>query len=162
MIRAAAPGDAPAIAALWNHAIRETAITFNATEKSDADVAATIADRQAAGRAFLVAEVGQGLLGFVTYDQFRGGVGYRFSMEHTIHLAPQARGQGLGRALMTAMEDHARGAGVHAMLAGVSSENPEGQAFHAAIGYHLVGTLPEVGHKFGRWMHLLLMQKILS
>jgi L-amino acid N-acyltransferase len=133
VIRAATEADAGAVAALWNHWIRDTLVTFNAAEKPEAEVAGMIAARQAAGQAFLVAAEG-GLLGFATYAQFRGGVGYARTMEHTVLLAPDARGRGLGRALMRAVEDHARGAGVHSLFGGVSGANPEGRAFHLALG----------------------------
>jgi phosphinothricin acetyltransferase len=161
--RDATEEDAAAVAALWNVVIRDTAATFTTAEKSEGEIRAMIAARKAAGRSFLVAEDATGqVIGFATYDQFRGGVGYRLSMEHTIHLAPEARGQGLGRALMARLEAEARAAGVHVMVAGVTAENPAGRDFHLALGYRHVGTMPEVGHKFGRFMDLWLLQKILS
>jgi phosphinothricin acetyltransferase len=160
VIRAATAADAAAVAALWNHWIRDTLVTFNAAEKSEAEVADLIASRQAAGQAFLVAEEG-GCLGFASYAQFRGGVGYARTMEHTVLLAPEARGRGVGRALMAAVEDHARGAGVHSLFGGVSSANPEGRAFHLALGFAEVAVLREVGWKWGRFLDLHLMQKIL-
>jgi phosphinothricin acetyltransferase len=83
-------------------------------------------------------------------------------MEHTIQLAPGASGRGHGRALMRAVEDHARMGGAHSMFAGVSGENPEGRAFHARLGYAETAVLPAVGWKFGRWMDLVLMQKFLA
>lgn len=161
-IRNATPADAAAIAHIWNEVIRDTAITFNAQEKTVAELASLIATRHAAGRSFLISEEGAQITGFATYDQFRGGVGYRMTMEHTIHLAPAARGRGLGRALMTRLEAEAHGAGVHVMVAGVSGENPAGRDFHLALGYRHIATLPEVAHKFGRFMDLWLLQKILT
>lgn len=161
IIRPAILTDAGAIAAIWNPWIRNTAVTFNATEKNDRDVAAMIEDRCRLGHATLVA-VDDDLLGFASYAQFRGGVGYRTCMEHSVILSPAARGRGAGRALMSALEDHARAAGAHQMIGGVSAENPDGIAFHAALGYRLIATVPEVGYKFGRYMDLVLMQKILT
>lgn len=161
MIRPARASDAAAIAAFWNPFIRDTAVTFNPVEKSPDDIAAMIRDRQSAGHGLFVA-VHQGLIaGFASYAQFRGGAGYARTMEHTIILSPAAQGTGLGRALMTALEDHARAAGIHSLIAGVSAENPAGRAFHAAIGYSEIAIVPQVGFKFGRWMDLILMQKIL-
>ena len=109
MIRRATPADAPAIAALWNPYIRDTAVTFNAAEKSVAEVAKLISDRDGLGHATFVAE-GPDLLGFASYAQFRGGIGYATCMEHSILLAPHARGRGVGRGLLSAICDHARAA----------------------------------------------------
>ena len=161
MIRNATPDDAPGIAAIWNPVIRDTAITFNAAQKSPEEIAAMIRDRQAAGHAFLVADDG-GIAGFATYAQFRGGVGYARTMEHTILLAPAAQGRGLGRALLSALETHARAAGALSLFAGVSAENPAGRAFHARAGFSEVAILQRVGFKFGRTMDLVLMQKFLA
>lgn len=160
MIRLATIADAPAIAALWNPYIRETAVTFNAAEKSVEDVAKLIADRAALGHATFVA-MDPGLLGFASYAQFRGGIGYATCMEHSILLAPEARGRGAGRGLITALCDHAKAAGAHQMIAGVSAENPDGIAFHAKLGFAEVARVPQAGFKFGRFIDLVLMQKFL-
>ena len=161
MIRPARAADAPALAALLNHWIVQTAITFNPVPKTEADILAMIADKAAAGHAFLVAEDGGQVIGQASYGQFRGGIGYRTCMEHSISLAPDARGQGLGRALLATVEDHARTGGAHQMIAAVSGENPEGRAFHDRMGYRLIATVPQAGFKFGRFMDLWLMQKFL-
>ena len=160
-IRPAVAADAAAIAALWNPMMRDTLVTFNTALKPPDEIAALIAARAAAGHAFLLAESGEGLAGFAHYGQFRAGPGYAHTMEHTIILASPAQGRGLGRALMTALEDHARKGGAHSILAGVSSGNPAGRDFHARMGYAEVAVLREVGRKFGRWLDLHLMQKML-
>lgn len=160
-IRPAGTRHCAAIAAIWNPVIRDTLVTFTDREKTPEALLQMLSETRAAGHGFLVAEGPGGLLGFAAYGQFRGGPGYRQAMEHTIMLAPAARGQGLGRALMARLEEHARDGGAHVMLAGVSSANPEGRAFHEAIGYRVVGVLPEVGRKFGRWLDLVLMHKSL-
>ncbi len=157
-VRLAEEADAAAVAAIWNHYIRDTAVTFNAREYALAEVEAMILGRPA----FFVAEDAGRVAGFATYAQFRGGIGYARTMEHTVQLAPGIAGRGLGRALMSAVEDHARAGGAHSMLAGVSGENPAGRAFHARLGYAEVAVLPQVGWKFGRWMDLVLMQKFLA
>ena len=159
IIRDAAASDADAIAALWAPVIRDTTITFNPVVKSPAEVAAMIAERQEA-QGFLVAE-DDALLGFATYGPFRGGPGYRHTAEHTIILGPQARGRGVGRALMTALCDHAQGRGIHSLFAGCSAENPGAIAFHEAVGFARVAHLPQVGRKFDRWIDLILLQKML-
>lgn len=158
IVRPARAEDADAIVAIQNPVIRDTAITFNSKEKTPDDIREAIRDLPC----FLVAEDEGRLLGFISYLQFRRGVGYARAMEHTIVMAPEARGQGAGRALMTAAEDHARRAGIGSLWAGVSGENPSGVAFHARLGYEEIARLPKVGFKFDRWMDLVLMRKWLD
>ncbi|MCC5967113.1 MAG: N-acetyltransferase [Natronohydrobacter sp.] len=161
-LRHATPDDAPAIAAIWNPIIRDTVITFNPLERSAEEIAAMIAARQGAGRAFLVAEQDGTCLGFASYDQFRPGPGNARSMEHTINLAPEARGKGAGRALLAALEDHARAAGHHLMIAAITGSNAASIRFHEVLGYIHVGTMPQLGWKFGKYHDLVLMQKFLT
>jgi len=160
-IRAASNSDAEAICAIWNPVIRDSEITFNAILKTPADIAQMIADKTRAGHGFLVADGVDALQGFATYGQFRAGIGYTRTMEHTVVLPPDTRGKGIGRALMAAIEDHARTGGAHSIFAGVSSGNPAGVVFHERLGYVHAGTLRQVGWKFGRWYDLHLMQKML-
>lgn len=161
IIRPAEARDLPAILAFWNPIIRETTTIFSSEERTEESLGAMIATRRAAGREMLVAEEAGLVLGIATYDQFRGGLGYIHAMEHTVLLAPDARGRGVGRALMAAIEDHARARGAHTMVAAVDAANAGGIGFHEAIGFQRVGYLPESGRKFGRWLDLVLLQKIL-
>ncbi|WP_108815256.1 GNAT family N-acetyltransferase [Loktanella sp. Alg231-35] len=154
-IRPAAPADAPQIADIWNRAIRETVITFNPVEKTVAEVIDLTA------KDCLVWVQDDQVLGFARYFPFRGGQGYRFTVEHTIMLHADGHGQGGGRALMLALLDHAKAAGKHSMFAGCSAENTGAVQFHARLGFEEVATLPQVGFKFGRWFDLVLMQKLL-
>ena len=162
MIRQARRADVPRIAALWNAVIRDTLITFTAQEKTEAEVATLILSRARAGHPFLVAADGGVVAGFATYAQFRPGAGYARSMEHSINLAEGARGQGLGRRLMAALEDHAQGRGMRAMIGAVTAGNAASLGFHAALGYAQVGRLPQVGWKFGAHHDLVLVQKLLG
>ncbi|WP_040607753.1 GNAT family N-acetyltransferase [Oceanicola sp. S124] len=160
-IRPIVSDDYPRILEIWSPYYRDTTVTFASEEKTSVTLPLYVENRRAAGRETFVAERDGEVLGLASYDQFRGGDGYVHAMEHTIILAPEAKGQGAGRALMQAIEDHARAAGAHVMVAGVSGENPAGVAFHAALGYETVGRMPQVGRKFGRWLDLVLMQKLL-
>ena len=161
-IRDATRADAAAVAAIWNPIILETVITFNPLERRADEIAAMIITRQSQGRAFLIAEDDHQPLGFATYDQFRPGPGNARSMEHTINLAPEARGQGAGRALLLALEDHAASAGHHLMIAAITGSNTGSIRFHEGLGYLHVGRMPELGWKFGSYHDLVLMQKFLG
>lgn len=158
IIRAACAVDAPAIAAIWNTMIRETLFTFTTDEKTEPGIAAMIADRPGA---FWVAQDSD-ILGFVTYAQFRSGPGYRFSVEHSIVLAEAGQGRGVGRALMEKALEMAASQGLHVMVAGISAANPGGVAFHKTLGFERVGRMPQIAHKGGQWLDLILMQKMLG
>ena len=158
IIRAATLQDTPEIVAIWNDMIRNTLFTFTTEEKTDVGVSAMISDRPGA---FWVAQTDR-IAGFVTYSQFRTGPGYRTSVEHSIVLGEGARGQGAGRALMDKALASAAEQGRHIMVAGISAANDGGVAFHQALGFQHVGRMPEIAHKDGQWLDLILMQKKLS
>jgi len=158
-IRTAKVGDAAAICAISNEMIRHSAITFTSEDRRREDVAQQIARR---GDAFVVAERDGRVVGFATFAPFRAGPGYVHTMEHSVHLAPGARGAGLGRALMARIEAVAVAQGVHVLVAAVSGANPAGETFHTRLGYRVVGRMAEVGRKDGVWLDLVLMQKILT
>ncbi|PLS22266.1 GNAT family N-acetyltransferase [Neptunicoccus cionae] len=160
-IRPATPTDADAICAIWNPIIRDTLITFTTQEKTPEGIAELLETSASNNWPFLVAVDGAELLGFASYGPFRSGPGYAYTMEHSINLAPAARGKGTGRKLMTALEDHARAAQIHSLFAGVSAANPAAIRFHSACGFVAVATLPEAGYKFGKWLDLVLLQKLL-
>ncbi len=162
MIRPAEARDAPAITHIWNLLISTTTHNFSSTLKTVEGVAAQIDGHWADGHGIWVADIAGDVLGFASYGQFRGGNGYARSMEHSVHMTEAARGKGLGRALMTVLEDHARQGGAHLMIAGISGENDGGQAFHAALGYAHVARIPQAGWKWDRYIDLVLMQKILA
>lgn len=158
MIRPAAAHDATEISRLWNTMIRETLHTFTTVEKSADDVDEMIGSR---GGAFFVAEADGRFAGFVTYGAFRSGPGYAHTAEHSIMVEETAKGTGVAAALLLAAEAAARRQGIRALVGGISGENPRAEAFHRKHGYTEVGRMPEVGCKHGRWLDLVLMQKIL-
>jgi phosphinothricin acetyltransferase len=158
MIRSARQSDAAALAAIWNHYIRETTVTFLPDEKTEEDLVALIKGTDP----MVVWDEGAGVTGFARHFPFRSGRGYLRTVEHTILFAPDApRNTGAGRALMEALFLDAKGAGKHSMIAGISAENLPAVAFHARLGFTEIARLPQVGYKFGRYLDLVLMQKML-
>tara|TARA_R110000868_G_scaffold18172_82_gene80130 strand:- start:980 stop:1456 length:477 start_codon:yes stop_codon:yes gene_type:complete len=158
VIRAAHPDDAPAIAALWNAVIAQPHITFTTDTKSDAAIAQMITERAGA---FRVAQLDGAVAGFATFGSFRSGPGYRHTAEHSIMLGPQARGQGVGRALMAALESDAAARDIRLLVAGISGGNPDAVAFHNCLGFAHSGRIPQAGYKFGQWFDLILMHKVI-
>ncbi len=157
-IRDARPGDAAAIAAIWNHVIRETTATFTTEEKGEGALRTWLATQQAAGRPVLVLDDG-GCVGFATWGRFRGGPGYAHVAEITVYLAEDAQGAGGGRRLLAALQERARTAGLEQLIAGISGENEAAIAFHRRCGFEEAGRIPGAGRKFGRLLDLVLMHK---
>ena len=104
------------------------------------------------------------VLGMASYGDFRDSIhwpGYRFTVEHSIHVRSDRRHDGLGRMLMEELLTRAARNGIHVMVAGIDADNGDSIRFHERLGFVEVARMPETGHKFGRWLDLVLMQRIL-
>lgn len=163
MIRPATIADLPALKAILNHLITDTTVTFQPIPKTDTDMAAMLSDAQTDDRPLLVVtDATDTAIGYATYGPFRSGAGYAATAEHSIALHPNATAKGTGRALLKALEQAATARGITTMVAGISADNTTALKFHAAMGYHQTGHMPGVGHKFGRRLDLILMQKAIA
>ena len=129
------------------------------------DVRRGIVEHQDAGEPFIVAELDDVVIGYSCWTRFRGGDlfnGYRFTVEHTLHVDGRFHGIGVGRTLLGALIDEARTRGIHVMVAAIDRDNGASIQFHRAMGFDEVGRMPEVGRKFDRWLDLILMQRVRS
>ncbi|HEX6424065.1 MAG TPA: GNAT family N-acetyltransferase [Acidimicrobiales bacterium] len=119
--------------------------------------------QQAAGHPVLVATDGTGdVVGWASYGHFRDvdrWPGYRFTVEHTVHVREDRWGSGVGRLLMDELLDRARRAGNRVMVGAVTGENTASIRFHERLGFVEVASMPEVGVKLGRWLGLVLLQR---
>lgn len=165
-IRDATAGDAAAIAEIQNALLATTAVEWTDTPHTPEGRGEWLAARQARGFPVLVAtDAGDTVIGWASYGDFRDSLarpGYRFTVEHSVHVREQAWGRGLGRELMAALIDRARDAGIHAMVGAIDGENDASIRFHEALGFVEVARMPQVGAKFGRWLDLVLVQLILD
>ncbi|OYW09751.1 MAG: GNAT family N-acetyltransferase, partial [Acidiphilium sp. 37-67-22] len=101
-----------------------------------------------------------GILGYAYFDQYRDRSAYRFTAEDSVYVREDVRGQGVGKALVARLLDEAREAGFRQMLAVIGdSDNVGSIGVHASLGFQRVGTLRDVGFKFGRWIDVVLMQR---
>ena len=156
--------DLPASLDIYNALTETTTIAWSELRVSLESRAAWFADQQ--GREFpvLVAVDDGAVVGIASYGDFRGyphWEGYRFTVEHSIHVRDDRRGAGIGRMLLEALIDRARAADVHVMVGAIDGDNKDSIRFHARLDFVEVARMPEVGFKFGRWLDLVLMQKIL-
>lgn len=159
--RNATEADLPTILAITNDAILHTTSSWNTKPTTLEARAQWLADRQAAGLPVLVSVIDGAVAGFGSYGSFRAWDGYALTVEHSIYVDSAFRHQGAGRALLTALIDHAIEAGMHVMMGVISADNEVSILLHEQFGFAIVGRLPEVGRKFDRWLDLVLMQKTL-
>jgi phosphinothricin acetyltransferase len=110
----------------------------------------------------LVAVDDSGILGFASYGDFRTWPGYRFSVEHTVHIRADQRGRGVGTTLVHALIQRATEQGKHMMIGGVDADNEASLRFHERLGFVRAARLHQVGFKFGRWLDLVFVQRILT
>jgi phosphinothricin acetyltransferase len=110
----------------------------------------------------LVARDAHGVVGFASFGEFRAWPGYRFTVEHTVHVRADGRGRGIGSALMRALLTHTAVLGKHVMVAGVDADNAAAIGFHERLGFERAGRLREVGYKFDRWLDLVFLQRAIQ
>ena len=150
------------IVAIYNHAVAHTTAIWNDTTVDLENRRDWWRARTEAGLPVLVAtdEAGD-VAGYGSFGPFRPFDGYRASVEHSVYVAEAARRAGVGSALLGALEDVARAAGMHVMIGGIAADNEASLALHRRHGFTETGRLIEVGQKFGRYLDLVFMQKIL-
>lgn len=160
-ISSAARAQLPQILAIYNEVIRNTTAVY-------ADAEVTLANREAwldakaeQGYPVLVACDASGVLGFGTFGEFRAWPCYRYSVEHSVHVRADSRGRGIGRALVLALLEAAAGLQKHCMIAGIDAQNAVSIGLHESLGFSVAGHLREVGFKFGRWLDLKFMQRLI-
>lgn len=150
-MREARVDDADAIAAIYNYYVLTTSISFEETEVSAIDMAGRIADVQAAGLPWLVAEIDGAVAGYAYATKWRVRHAYRFSVESSVYLAPDSAGKGIGAKLYGVLLERLRAGGYHLAIGGIALPNAASVALHEKMGFEKVAHFSEVGFKFGRW-----------
>lgn len=163
IIRPATEHDADALAAIYGHAVLHGFGTFEEEPPSAADMEGRrrlIANR---GLPYFAAEEDSHVLGFAYAGPFRPRAAYRYTLEDSVYVAPDAVGQGVGRALLTAVIAACEALGVRQLIAVVGdSGNEASLALHKSLGFEQTGIGHSVGFKHGRWVDIVTMQKALN
>ena len=162
IVRPAAPGDAAAIAAIYAHHVAHGTASFDTEPRSIDVTAAKIAEHDGRGWPFLAAEVDGGVVGYAYANQFRDRPAYRYACEDSIYIAADSHGQGIGTALLTALIASAEEQGFRQMIAVIGGGEAASVALHAKCGFTHAGRMRSVGHKFGRWLDTVYMQRALG
>lgn len=163
LVRPSTPADLTAIQAIYAHAVLHGTGTFEIEPPPLQEMARRRDEVLARGLPWLVAEADGAVLGYAYAAPFRPRPAYRFSLEDSIYLAPQAQGHGVGRLLLAELLARCQATGARQMLAVIGdSGNQASVALHRTLGFRPAGTLQSVGWKFGRWLDVVLMQRALG
>lgn len=165
IVRDARTDDVSAITDIYNATVLTHTIAW--TEKPDTYEQRLVwfEHQNRNGYAVVVAEDAGVVVGYASYGHFRGEgrwPGYDRTVEHSIHVRQSHWGCGIGRALIEGLVDRARVAGFHVMVGALDGENEASLRFHERLGFVEVARMPQAGHKFGRWLDLILVQRILD
>ena len=162
-IRDAVAADIAGMTDIYNHAVAHTTAIWNDRVVDVANRAAWLAGVQRQGCPVLVAvDAAGGVLGYAAFVDWRPFDGRSHTVEHSIYIRHDARGRGVGKALMEALIARARALGKHVMVAAIDAGNPASLALHKTLGFREVGLLPQVGMKFGLWLDLAFLQLTLD
>lgn len=160
-IRAAAAADAVAIAALYNHYVTETVVTFEEQAVTATEIARRIGHVQAATLPWLVAEESGQIVGYAYAAPWHARSAYRHSAEITIYLGHEHTGRGIGSKLYEQLFPTLQARGIHVVIGGIVLPNAASVALHEKFGLRKVAQFDEVGFKFGRWLDVGYWQRSL-
>jgi L-amino acid N-acyltransferase YncA len=157
-IRDAQESDLPEITAIYNDVILTSTAIYR-------DEPATVADRFDWWQArvqqnypTVIACDGDAVIGFASFGDFRPWPGYRYTVEHTVHVHSAWRGRGVGSILLRTLIPRAAALGKHVMIGGIDADNIPSLRFHERLGFERVAHFKEVGFKFNRFLDLLFVQ----
>jgi L-amino acid N-acyltransferase YncA len=153
--------DLGEVLAIYNEVIRNSTAVFSDIEFSAERGADWFSAKRGSGFPFIVARDASGIVGFGSFGEFRAWPCYRHSVEHSIHVRSDRRGQGIGRALLVELKARAAAMDKHVMIAGIDADNRASIHLHESLGFSAVGRFREVGFKFGRWLDLVFLECIL-
>lgn len=153
---------AGAILAIFNEAIEHSTALWDYKPRPPAAMKPWFEAKRTNGHPVLGFESPAGeLLAFGSWGPFRAWPAYKYTVEHSVYVHRDHRGRGLGRRVMQALLQEAEARGVHVMVGGIEAANHASIALHASLGFVQAGTVREAGFKFGRWLDLVLMQRVL-
>lgn len=161
-IRPATLSDLNSILSILNYEIENSTAVYEEQTKSLDDISVWFKQKQIDQFPLIVAELDNEVLAYGTYDKFRQRMGYRFTVEHSVYVAKQHRGKGIGKELLIELIRLAKTKKYHSMIAGIDGANKGSIQFHEKLGFNKVGHIPQAGFKFGHWLDLVFMQLILE
>ena len=163
LVRCTHAQHASAILDILNHAIQTSTALYDYQPRPLASMATWFAAKDQGNFPVIGLEDADGtLLAFGSFGTFRAFPAFKYTVEHSVYVHHAQRGRGLGVQVMQALIAAARQRDLHAMVGAIDASNAASLALHARLGFQPVGTLPQVGFKFGRWLDLALYQLLLE
>ncbi len=159
LIRDATAADLPEILAIYNDVVATTTAIYDERASTLEERRAWFENRHRHGLPVLVVDFGGEVVGFSSFGEWRSRWGYRFTVEHSVHVRADCRRQGFGRALIEALFPRAAALAMHVMIAHIDSEAIASCRLHERLGFERVGTFRQVARKFDRWLDLVVMQR---
>jgi phosphinothricin acetyltransferase len=163
LIRPSLEGDIAAIQQIYEHAVLHGTGTFETDVPDRAEMARRRTEVLSRSLPYLIAERDGQVLGFAYANYFRPRLAYRYFVEDSIYLSPQAQGQGVGRLLLAELIARCEAAGARQMVAVIGdSQNLGSIGVHRSHGFEDIGVMKAAGWKFGKWLDVVLMQRQLG
>jgi L-amino acid N-acyltransferase YncA len=160
-IREATANDLPELLEIYNDVILNTTSVYSEQPHTLAMRLVWFNERKQAGFPVIVAEQDGVIVGFGSYGHFRVWPCYRFTAEHSVYVHKDHRGKGISKLLLKELIALAKNADLHALIAGIDSDNEVSMKLHLQFGFTQVAHFKEVGFKFGRWLDLLFFELLL-
>jgi L-amino acid N-acyltransferase YncA len=162
-LRAATAADIAAITGIYRRAVLHGTASFETQPPDEADMSRRFTAITAAGYPYVVAEIDRALVGYAYASAYRTRPGYRFTVEDSIYLAPEAQGKGAGTMLLNELIAASTAKGYRLMVAVIGdSRNHSSMSLHRKAGFTFAGTIHSVGYKFGRWLDSVIMERPLG
>jgi phosphinothricin acetyltransferase len=158
-LRDATEADLQAILGIYNDVVTNTTAIYDERLSTFDERLAWFNARRNAGLPVLVAALSGEVVGFSSFGEWRSRWGYRYTVEHSVHVRADCRGRGLGHALIEALFPLASAMGKHTMIAHIDSAAAASLRLHEKLGFSLVGTFREVGRLRAGWLSVVAMQK---
>ena len=158
-LRDANESDLPEILAIYNDVIATSTAVYSESSVDLDDRREWLRSRQKQGYPVIVAVDETGVTGYGSFGDFRNWPGYRFTVEHSVHVREDRRAHGIGATIVAELLRRAKALGKHVMIAGIDADNIASLRLHERLGFEKIAHFREVGWKFGRWLDLVFMQR---
>jgi len=159
LIRDATNADVQAILAIYNDVVTNTTAIYDERPSTFDERQAWFEGRRQQGLPVLVTELNGEVVGFSSFGDWRSRWGYRYTVEHSVHVRADCRSRGLGRALIEALFPRATALGMHTMIGHIDSAAAASLRLHEKLGFTKVGTFREVGKLRGDWLSVVAVQR---